>query len=313
MEHKPQTSIYNTGKPSAPRASTVEKPLQPAPRELPQPGDDDDDMAGDQAVGAFEDPWLADIRARRVKNFLMLAVTMAVTSAITYFAVRYYDEGRTKPPPPMPTIGGPPPVIVDIEASLQLPARQSSDFRHDVLQLEPPPPPDPKAGASTVPPAPEPSPAGQAPDFRQRVQHGPAPSRPRRRTGETRAPTGSPVALPWDARQPHAPRGRAARNHSGTEIMPAVESGPRRELPPAAEPGAGRELTIEEYAAFGALRAVFPERLAEVLAHHGLRSAEEARRLDATFQARIAAEPALEARYRQLHQHYTSWYRARRP
>jgi tetratricopeptide (TPR) repeat protein len=138
MEHKPQTSIYNTGKPSTPRASMVEKPLQPAPRELPRPGDADDGGPEDQALGAFEDPWLADIRARRIKNLLMLAVTVAVTSAITYFAVRYYDEGRTKPPPPMPTVGTPPPVIVDIEASLQLPERYLGE---ELLAIRPQTPP----------------------------------------------------------------------------------------------------------------------------------------------------------------------------
>ncbi|MCC6527267.1 MAG: hypothetical protein IT373_31755 [Polyangiaceae bacterium] len=207
------------------------------------------------------------------------------------------------------------------DASSGAPARRGSDFRHDLLQLEPPPPPlasapppaGPEAGASPAPKAPEPSPASQLPDFRQRVQHGPAPSRARRRTGETPAPAASAAALPWDAAKPRAARARAARSHSGTEIMPAVESASRRELPPAAEPAARRELTLEEYAAFGAQRAAFPERLAEVLAHHGLASVEEARRLDATFQARITAEPALEARYRQLHQYYTNWYRSRRP
>ena len=135
MEHKPQTSIYNTGKPSAPRTSTAEKPLQPAPRELPRTGEGD--IPEDQVAGVFEDPWRADIRARRIRNFLLLAVTVAVTSTITYFAIRYYDEGRTKPPPP-PLPGGPPPVMVDIEASLQLPERYLGD---ELLAIRPQTPP----------------------------------------------------------------------------------------------------------------------------------------------------------------------------
>ncbi len=136
MEKKPQTSIYNTGKPSAPRASTVEKPLPPAPRAPYRPDDEED--APPAGPGTFEDPWLADIRARRIRNLFMLLITVGVTSAITYFAVRYYDEGRTRPAPPMPTSGGAPPAIVDIEASLQLPERYLGD---ELLAIRPQTPP----------------------------------------------------------------------------------------------------------------------------------------------------------------------------
>lgn len=93
----------------------------------------------------FRDPWLEDIRAKRAKNFFWLLVTVAVTSGITYFAVKAYDDGR-KPLAPAPAQQDTErPPVIDIETSIRPTERYLGE---ELLVIRPQTPPTGEAALS---------------------------------------------------------------------------------------------------------------------------------------------------------------------
>ncbi|MFO1530390.1 MAG: hypothetical protein U1F77_11825 [Kiritimatiellia bacterium] len=88
------TTRGNLPRPGPPRRRS---PSRPRPARLIRLGEEEDPTLDAPAL-AFTDPWKEDIRARRFRNLLLLLVTVGVSAAITFFAVRYYEAGRTGDP-----------------------------------------------------------------------------------------------------------------------------------------------------------------------------------------------------------------------
>jgi hypothetical protein len=118
-------------------------------------------------------------------------------------------------------------------------------------------------------------------------------------TGDT--PKAAPSRPQARAARPPPPPRHAPKRPPATMVLPAMDAAPA--LP---------ELTVEQYAAFRAERAAFPERLDHVLARYRIPSVDAARLLDAQFRTAILGNPTMEARYAQLYRHYTTFYQQRK-
>ncbi len=70
-------------------------------------------------------------------------------------------------------------------------------------------------------------------------------------------------------------------------------------------------LTLEQYASLSAERSVFPDRNADTHQKYRLTGPGVADALDASWQARLAAEPGLNERFHTLVTQYISWIRSR--
>jgi hypothetical protein len=71
----------------------------------------------------------------------------------------------------------------------------------------------------------------------------------------------------------------------------------------------GASLTLEQYAAFCAELAVFPDQVASVHRRYGVADETARRALDGTFAQRFQGDPTLQRRWRALVAHYGDWYR----
>jgi hypothetical protein len=111
---------------------------------------------------------------------------------------------------------------------------------------------------------------------------------------------------------PRAPRAGATGHE--TMALPVIDvSAPK--APSAAAlvtPGpasGGSSFIVEQYAAYCAELAVFPDRAAEIHAKYGIADAGARTALDDTFAQRSHADPRLQQRWRALVAHHGDWYR----
>jgi hypothetical protein len=72
-------------------------------------------------------------------------------------------------------------------------------------------------------------------------------------------------------------------------------------------------MSLEQYAAFYAELAVFPDRTTSILQRYGLAAVKARQALDEAFARRFHADPAEERRWRALVHHYENWYRRESP